>query len=600
MSDLHNEYILKLSDAWQKNLEITALIDFAGILNQARLYTLEAVLYQTWLTRNASELKHIVYFNLGASLASSGDKEGAKEAYLQAITLDPQFIQPHFNLGSIYEQQGFLDLAIGEWLWIVNQATAKRDDLRPLLLMTLNNLGRLYESRRQYSEALFYLTKSLELEPNQPDTQHHWIFLRERLCEWPVYAPLKNITQAQWQEHTSALAMLSLSDDPAAQLQAAQQFVQKKLQHIQPLPSVHHSEHKKIRIGYVSSDLCMHPVAMLTAELFELHNKDEFEVYIYCWSREDGSVLRQRIMAAADHFIRVNQMDDLAVASMIQMHEIDILVDLHGQTLGARPAIFAYRPAPIQITYLGLPATTGFPFIDYVIADRFLIPEESQQFYSEKPLYMPDTYQVSDRQRVIAATPSKRALGLPEDKFVFCSFNNNHKYTPEVFAVWMKILQQVPESVLWLLSENPQVETNLRREAARHGVDASRLYFAPRVSPDLYYARYQLADVFLDTYPFNGGTTANDALWMALPVLTMTGHTFAARMAGALLTTAELPSLITYSLEEYEAKAVLLANNQHELMRLKSHLKSVKAHGKLFDIPLFVKNLEIKFKELIE
>lgn len=600
MSDLHNEYILKLSDAWQKNLEITALIDFAGILNQARLYTLEAVLYQTWLTRNASELKHIVYFNLGASLASSGDKEGAKEAYLQAITLDSQFIQPHFNLGSIYEQQGFLDLAIGEWLWIVNQATAKRDDLRPLLLMTLNNLGRLYESRRQYSEALFYLTKSLELEPNQPDTQHHWIFLRERLCEWPVYAPLKNITQAQWQEHTSALAMLSLSDDPAAQLQAAQQFVQKKLQHIQPLPSVHRSEHKKIRIGYVSSDLCMHPVAMLTAELFELHNKDEFEVYIYCWSREDGSVLRQRIMAAPDHFIRVNQMDDLAVASMIQMHEIDILVDLHGQTLGARPAIFAYRPAPIQITYLGLPATTGFPFIDYVIADRFLIPEESQQFYSEKPLYMPDTYQVSDRQRVIAATPSKRALGLPEDKFVFCSFNNNHKYTPEVFAVWMKILQQVPESVLWLLSENPQVETNLRREAARYGVDASRLYFAPRVSPDLYYARYQLADLFLDTYPFNGGTTANDALWMALPVLTMTGHTFAARMAGALLTTAELPSLITYSLEEYEEKAVLLANNQHELMRLKSHLKSVKAHGKLFDIPLFVKNLEIKFKELIE
>lgn len=600
MDHQDSDFLNRITDAWQKKLDINELISCANILHQLKKFTLEAILYQTWLDRNVSSLNHLIYFNLGTALFSNNDYDAAKMSYLKAIEISDVFIQPHFNLGIIYEKEGRFDLAVSEWLWVINNVLSKQDEYKDIRLLALNNLGRLYESQRQYSEALFYLTKSLELEPNQPDTQHHWIFLRERLCEWPVYAPLKNITQAQWQEHTSALAMLSLSDDPAAQLQAAQQFVQKKLQHIQPLPSVHRSEHKKIRIGYVSSDLCMHPVAMLTAELFELHNKDEFEVYIYCWSREDGSVLRQRIMAAADHFIRVNQMDDLAVASMIQMHEIDILIDLHGQTLGARPAIFAYRPAPIQITYLGLPATTGFPFIDYVIADRFLIPEESQQFYSEKPLYMPDTYQVSDRQRVIAATPSKRALGLPEDKFVFCSFNNNHKYTPEVFAVWMKILQQVPESVLWLLSENPQVETNLRREAARHGVDASRLYFAPRVSPDLYYARYQLADLFLDTYPFNGGTTANDALWMALPVLTMTGHTFAARMAGALLTTAELPSLITYSLEEYEEKAVLLANNQHELMRLKSHLKSVKAHGKLFDIPLFVKNLEIKFKELIE
>lgn len=592
-------FLTKTTQAWNRQLDLSELITNANNFHTQQLYVYEAILYKVWLSRHNTPVNHLIYFNYGTSLFSNGDMTDAKDAYQEALRLSPEFIQPHFNLGIIYEREGRFDLAFSEWLWIVNNEASKQDEYRAIRLLALNNLGRLYESQREYSEALFYLNKSLELDPNQPDTIHHWIFLRERLCEWPIYVPITGISQNKMQECTSALAMLSLSDDPAQQLAAAKHFVENKLPTVKTfnIPETYH--HKKIRIGYLSSDICLHPVAMLTAELFELHDKGQFEIYAYCWSREDGSSIRQRIINSVDHFKRISELTDIAAAEIIKNDEIDILIDLHGQTLGARPCILAYRPAPIQITYLGLPATTGFPFIDYVITDKFLTPKEYSKFYTEKLLYMPDVYQVSDRKRIIGSLPSRESCGLPEDAFVFCAFNNNHKYTPEVFSVWMNILKQVPESIIWLLAEIPQVETNLRKEAARHGVDANRLVFARRVLPDAYYARYALADLFLDTYPFNGGTTANDALWMELPVLTYTGKTFAARMAGALLTAAGLDELITYNLHDYEEKAVALANSSEECQRLKNHLKQVKEKGRLFDTPRFVRNLEKQFKKLI-
>nr|WP_321821698.1 MULTISPECIES: hypothetical protein [unclassified Burkholderia] len=357
--------------------------------------------------------------------------------------------------------------------------------------------------------------------------------------------------------------------------------------------------HEKIRIAYLSSDFCLHPVSMLTAELFELHDRRRFEVYGYCWSRDDGSALRKRIIQSMDHFHRIDAMSDEAAAQLIREHEIDIVVDLHGQTLGARTDLLAYRPAPIQITYLGLPATTGLPYIDYVIADRFLIPEAYAHFYSEKPLYMPDIYQVSDRKRVSAPAPSRASCGLPEDGFVFCSFNNNYKFTPEVFGAWMRILQRVPASVLWLLADNPWAEANLRKEAARHGIDGGRLVFASRVSPENYLARFAVADLFLDSFPFNAGTTANDALWMGLPVLTLSGRSFASRMAGAMLSAAGIEELITYDLHAYEEKAVALASAPDECERLRKVLNAERRDGVLFDTPRFVNNLEAHFSRLV-
>jgi predicted O-linked N-acetylglucosamine transferase (SPINDLY family) len=327
-------------------------------------------------------------------------------------------------------------------------------------------------------------------------------------------------------------------------------------------------------------------------ELFELHNRDQFEIYGYCWSPEDGSDVRRRVIAAMDQFHRIHQLSDEAAARLIREHEIDILFDLQGQTAGARMNILAYRPAPIQITYLGLPATTGLESIDYVIADRFLIPEEETPYYSEKPLYMPDIYQVSDRNRHVGPLPSRASCSLPEDVMVFCSFNNNFKYTQEMFQVWMNILRRVPDSVLWMLSDNEWAEANLRREAETRGIDPSRLIFAPRVSPENYLARYAVADLFLDSFPFNAGTTANDALWMGLPVLTRSGRTFASRMAGALLTAAGLPQLITYNVTDYEEKAVWLATNPEAFAAIRETLAKVRSTGTLFDTALFTRNLE--------
>ncbi|MFY8044065.1 MAG: acetylglucosamine transferase, partial [Rhodoferax sp.] len=392
----------------------------------------------------------------------------------------------------------------------------------------------------------------------------------------------------------------SVSDEPQRQLDAARHFVEKKVKSDVPrLANPSGYGHKKIRIGYASSDFSLHPVSMLTAEMFELHDRDQFEVYAYCWSPEDGSGLRQRVIAAMDHFKRIDQLSDEQAAQLMRADELDVLVDLQGQTAGARADILAYRPAPVQITYLGLPATTGLPSIDYVIADRFLIPEAYAPYYSEKPLYMPDVYQVSDRKRPVAAIPSRADCGLPASGFVFCSLNNNYKYTPEVFTVWMNILRRTPGSYLWLLSDNPWAESNLRKEAQKQGIDPGRLYFALRALPPDYLARYAVADLFLDTFPFNAGTTANDALWMELPLLTYTGRSFASRMAGALLTSAGLPELITYNLKDYEEKAVALANDRVDLERIKKHLAKQKAEGVLFDTPRFVKNLELQLKQLV-
>jgi len=585
--------------AWHGQLDLNGLITEAGHLESAGRAPLAAVLYQTWADRNQSPASAAVLFNLGTVLSNAADLDGARRAYLRAIELAPSFVQPRFNLGTVYEKTRQFDAALAQWRWVVEHADVDQPDQRAIRLMALNNLGRLQEERRELSDALSWLAMSLQMDPTQRDVLHHWIFLRAKQCEWPVYAPVPGVDPQLMRDSTSALAMIALSDDPRMQLAAARRYVLTKVNHnVMPLSEQRSYGHRRLRVAYLSSDFCLHPVALLTAELFELHERAEFEIYGYCWTREDGSALRKRISGAMDHFERIDALSDEAAARRIRADEIDILVDLHGQTLGARANLLAYRPAPIQITYLGLPATTGLPCIDYVVADRFLIPETAADDYSERPLYMPDVYQVSDRKRPVAAVPSRSDCGLPQDKFVFCSFNNNFKVTPEVFAVWMNILRRVPDSVLWLLADNPWAQANLRKQADLHGVDGGRLLFAERVAPELYLARYGVADLFLDTYPFNAGTTANDALWMELPVLTYAGRTFASRMAGALLTCAGLEELITYNLCDYENKAVALASAPAELERLRQCLSEVKDSSALFDTPRFVRNLETHFKRL--
>jgi predicted O-linked N-acetylglucosamine transferase (SPINDLY family) len=347
--------------------------------------------------------------------------------------------------------------------------------------------------------------------------------------------------------------------------------------------------HAKLRIGFLSSDFCLHAVSLLTVELLELLDRERFELYGFCWSREDGSALRARVIKAFDRFVRIAGQDDATAAQLIREHEIDIVVDLQGITSGARPDILSWRPAPVQITYLGFPGPTGHPGIDYVIADHYLIPDAEKPFYTETPLYLP-VFQCSDRQRPVAALPSRQDCGLPEDAFVFCCFNNNYKFTPEMFGAWMRILVQTPGSVLWLLADNPWSKREVLARAAEHGVDPARLLFAPRVAPEQYLARYTAADLFLDAYPFNGGTTANDALWMGLPVLTRSGRTFASRMAGSLLTALDLPELITDTLAGYESRAVQIARDPALHAALRARLVAGRETSALFDMPRFVRD----------
>lgn len=586
--------------AWNGQLEFAQLLDCAGQLEARKLAPLSAVLYQTWTSRSNSPYAYAAYFNLGVTLSNLNDFGNAEAAYRKSIELFPTFPQPRLNLGSLFERMGQIDKALAEWRWVANNIPVEAPENRALVVMACNHLGRVLESKKQMQEASEWLTRSLALNPEQEDALHHWVHLRQKQCLWPVYTPLPGVSPEAMRLATSALAMINVSDEPAQQLEAARRFVEKKvISNVPRLSPTKAYGHSKLRIAYVSSDFSLHPVSMLTAELFELHDRNAFEVYGYCWSPEDGSELRQRVIRSMDQFHRIDKMGDEEAAQLIRSHEIDILVDLQGQTAGARANLLAYRPAPIQITYLGLPATTGLPSIDYVIADRFLIPEDYAPHYSEKPLYMPDVYQVSDRQRAVGARPTRTACGLPEDAFVFCSLNNTYKYTPEVFGAWMRILQRTPGSVLWLLADNPWAEAHLREHSQAHGVDATRLFFAPRVLPPDYLARYAVADLFLDTFPFNAGTTANDALWMELPLLTYTGRSFASRMAGALLTAARLPELITYNLAEYEEKAVALARQPGELARIRQHLAEEKKNGVLFDTPRFVRNLEQSLQQLV-
>jgi predicted O-linked N-acetylglucosamine transferase (SPINDLY family) len=582
---------------WNQQVALSQLLAYAETL--AERPALVATLYHAWLQRNSGPQGAIAAFNLGVVLATANDLSGAVAAYQQALVLNPALAPARINLGLTQERQGLLDAAVEQWQYVADQDGSANSEADGLRTIALNHIGRLQESRKLYLPASKALERSLGLNPEQPDAIHHLVFQRQRQCAWPIYAPVGDVSAEALRAGTSALAMINISDDPQAQLDAALSYARRKVPVDLPrLSPMQGYRHDRLRIAYCSGDFCTHPVAMLTVELFEHHDKAVVEVFAFCWSPNDGGPLRQRILNAVEHYVPVHDKSEDEIAALIRAYEIDILIDLQGQTSGAKTRMLAQRPAPIQITYLGLPATTGLPGIDYVIADRYLIPEEQARYYSEQPLYMPDVYQVSDRKREHSPAPTRKACGLPARKLVFCSFNNNHKYTLEVFNTWMNILRRVPNSVLWLLADNPWAADNLRQQAKAKGIDPKRLVFAERASPADYLARYLLADLFLDTFPFNAGTTANDALWMGLPVLTMSGRSFASRMAGALLTAAQLPELITEDLHAYEELAVALAGDGKKRQQLREKLAQAKERGPLFDSLGFTRALEQQYQTL--
>jgi protein O-GlcNAc transferase len=358
---------------------------------------------------------------------------------------------------------------------------------------------------------------------------------------------------------------------------------------------------RKLRIGYLSSDFCRHSTALLMAELFERHDKSCFEIVAYSHGPDDRSKLSARLREAFDDCVDIRAMTDDEAARRIKADRIDILVELTGFTKGARTRIAAQRPAPVQVSFIGFPGTMGAGFIDYVIADPFVLPMDQQAFYSEKIVHLPHCSQPTDTHRLISSiTPTRAGCGLPEQGFVFCSFNNTYKIAPEFFGIWMRLLTAIPGAVLWLLDANDPVKDNLRGEAGARGVDPNRLVFAPRLPSPEHLARHRLADLFLDTLPYNAHTTASDALWAGLPVLTCAGDTFAGRVAGSLLHAAGLPELVAGSPAAYESMALRLAREPALLQALRHKLLGNRLNSPLFDIARYTRHYETALTQMWE
>jgi len=337
------------------------------------------------------------------------------------------------------------------------------------------------------------------------------------------------------------------------------------------------------------------------AGLFEVHDRNRFELFAFDNGFDDASPLRKRVEKSFESFTDISRSSDLDAAKLIRDHRIDVLINLNGYSGLPRNGVFAHRPCPVQVNYLGFPGTIGADYMDYIVADKHLIPGDEQRHYSEKVVYLPDSYQVNDSRRGISGrTPARAEAGLPEAGFVFCCFNNNHKLTPDIFDLWMRLLDKVAGSALWLLEDNPAAARNLRREAERRGVAPERLVFAPRMELDAHLARHRLADLFLDTLPYNAHTTGSDALWAGLPVLTCMGKAFPGRVAASLLHAAGLPELVTHTLEEYEALALRLATNPPLLAGIKTKLARNRATYPLFDTDRFRRHIEAAYVTMWE
>jgi predicted O-linked N-acetylglucosamine transferase (SPINDLY family) len=396
--------------------------------------------------------------------------------------------------------------------------------------------------------------------------------------------------------------LLALNDDVLLHKKSSEIYIQSKHPFNSFLGPIHsHKNGQKIRIGYFSADFHNHATGYLMAELLELHNKDQFELVGFSFGPRVNDEMQERLKKSFDNFFEISGQPDIDVARLSRNLNINIAVDLKGFTQDSRTGIFSYRAAPIQVNYLGYPGTTGANYIDYIIADKTIIPTDSQLFYTEKIVHLPNCYQVNDSKRVISDRQfTRQELGLPEKGFVFCCFNNNFKILPATFDGWMRILKAVDGSVLWLFQDNSWVTKNLKKEAYKQGIDERRLIFAERLPVLEHLARHRHADLFLDTIPYNAHTTASDALWSGLPLLTLVGQSFASRVAASLLNAIGLPELITNTQEAYEALAIELAMNPKKLADIKLKLANNRLTTPLFDTPLFTKHIEAAYIKMYE
>ncbi len=528
------------------------------------------------------------YNNLGTVQERRGKSDDAEASFRKAADIKPDHAAAHYNLAALLDKHGKSEEAA--------QHYAKAVHFKSPLAVTNLDLATVFKKNLMIDEAIVLYEGAHRQHPDHPGILAELVRLIYNACCWEKLGDLETRLLEMVRQKRPGIFIYSLlctAATPEDLLTCAACYTTDET----PRPFSHgeRAPGGKIKIGYLSSDLFAHATAYLMSELFERHDRSRFTVNAYSYgANKDRTPMRERLEKAFDSFVDVADLSDQDAAQRIYDDGIDILIDIQGGlTDKARRGIPARRPAPVQVNYLGYPGSSGARFFDYIIADRFIIPEDQEKFYSEKVACLPDCYQPNDTQRQISAVmPTREAYGLPAKGFVFCCFNGSYKITPRVFDVWMRLLQQVPGSVMWLYLENKSMKENLRRQAERRGADPDRLVFAGRAPLPEHLARLRLADLFLDTLPVNAHTTASDALWAGLPLLTCAGQTFAGRVAGSLLQAAHLPELIAYSLEEYEALALQLARNPEQLAALREKIDQTKRHVPLFDIARFASHIE--------
>jgi predicted O-linked N-acetylglucosamine transferase (SPINDLY family) len=512
-----------------------------------------------------------------------------------ALSLKPQDAPVWFNRGNALQELRRLDEALDSF----DRALA----IRPGYVEAQLNRGVTLHQMRRFAEALAAFDQILAIDPFNPKVFGEALGSALHLCDWARMARFAAEIPARVKDGTTEIPPLTLmnySSDPALLLRCARDMSAATApKSIATLWTGETYRHDRVRVAYLSYDFRAHPVAFQLTQVLETHDRRRFEIIGLSSGPDDGSETRARMIRALDQFHDVRSYTPLQIAETLRAGKVDIVVDLNGHTEGTSFPALAHRPCPVQATWLGCPGTTGAGFIDYLIADRIVAPLAQQEFYSEKLVHLPDSFFPTDTLRTVGSAPSRAEAGLPDDSFVFCCFNNNWKIAEPVFDIWMRLLRDVPRSTLWLKDYGPDAAAALRRAAEARGIAPERLIFAPNAPLEEHLARHQLADLFLDTLPYNAHATAADALWAGLPVLTCLGEVFPGRVAASLLQAAGLAELVTETAEQYQATALALARDPVRLQALKARLAKNRTTAPLFDTARFTRNLEAAFLAML-
>lgn len=541
----------------------------------------------------------LAHFHLGNLQRLRGDRAGAQASYIKSLQLNPQHVASLINLAWLHMQVGALDHA---------EAGLRRAlSINPNEIMALANLGQVLIDKKKPAEAVPLFRRALKIAPGYIPALAPLVELRQWSADWQGLGADRRALMDALHGGADGISPFFLLSQPASaedQLACARRqsrLVRQGIRQLPPVTSAARPAEGKIRLGYLSSDFYEHATAHLIAEVIERHDRERFEVIGYSFGPDDGSAMRARLKQGFDRFVDIFPRTHEQAADIIRGDGIDILVDLNGHTRRARTAILAARPAPVQVNFLGFAGSMGADFIDYIIADPVVVPTHQWDFYDEQIVHLPESYQPNDSRRPIAMTaPSRGEVGLPAEGFVFCCFNTTFKITPDVFDVWMRLLAAVPGSVLWLITGGPLADANLVKEAKARGIDEGRLVFAPRIPLQDHLARHRLADLTLDTLPYNGHMTASDALWAGVPLVTCKGERFAGRVAASLLAAVGLPELTTESLTDYEALAFKLAREPQTLADFRRKLAANRDTAPLFDATRFARHLEAAFARMHE